>query len=243
MSSLADWAESVFAVVEQDGACVHRVQVVTPVTGDIWHTWTAPFPPPDEWAIRAEGVLRNLAEESSGRTSVTFVALEREGATLHQLPWKIQGKKSGGNLESVQQATASVFASMTQTLERSGELTQTQLVNARQHMETLQGFIGQQQQLINAYRGREAMGDDGQPASPVAALLEQYGPQIGQAISMLVTMAAHHFAQGPTKPAVKRVEASPAQAEPEQEISDPRPAARSKGKARRRPPEQTIKQR
>lgn len=235
--NLADWAESVFAVVEQDGAHATRIQVMTPASGDVWHTWTAPFPKPDEWATRAESVLRTLEQQSSGRTSVIFVALGQDGETLHQLPWRVVGKLQGGNLESVQQATAATFASLTQTLERVNELAQSQLSSARAQLEVNNEFIGQQQQLIMAYR-REALTVEAHE-SPLAAMLETYGPQIGNALSMIMTVAAHHFAEKSNKP-VKRAP------EPEAEVREPidgppiEPKPKGARKARR-PTTDTIK--
>jgi len=49
--SLADWAESVFRTVEQDGAFATRVQLITPATGDIWHTWNHPLPAPSNATV------------------------------------------------------------------------------------------------------------------------------------------------------------------------------------------------
>jgi len=226
--SLADWAESVFRTVEQDGAFATRVQLITPATGDIWHTWNHPLPAPQDWVVRAEQVLRSLEQQCAGRTAVTFVALGVSGETLAQLPWKVVGKMAGGNLESTQQAAAAVFASLSQTLERSNELVQVQLRSAREHMETQSSFISQQQTLIMAYRGRDLSGEEN--ASPLANLIEQFGPQIGSAFSTLVAVAGHYLQKAQASNLAK----APAEASND---NGEQPAARTK----RKPSRATIK--
>jgi hypothetical protein len=187
--NLQDWAESVFGtgggVVEQDGATTYRIKLVTPLSGDTWHTWfrgEAGWPEPDQWETSAQSVLRGLEQNHAGRVAVNFVAETKQGEMLSQLPWKLVGKMSSGNLESVNQAASATFASLAGTIERIQELANRQLDNARNQVELNLQTVHQQSELLALYRQKDLLAPAAEGgASPVSALEElavKYMPQI-----------------------------------------------------------------
>lgn len=247
--NLADWASGLFAVVEQDGATTARVKLITPINGDIWHTWFAPFPSPHDWEPLAESVLRSLEQNSSGAVQVSFVAETAAGEVISQLPWRIRGKLQSGGLESAQQAAASVFASLTQTMERTNELANRQLDQAAKSLEKTMEMVNQQMSLINAYRERDMLVSEEQQTSPVMQVLQAYGPQLAALAELgmtLIQTRVQQQARQSLPPQGDKPPSSPPPA-PAQPSPQPPPPTAPKGTPRKVkrnvPPTDTVKRR
>jgi hypothetical protein len=200
--NLANWADTIFGVVEQDGATVARVRLMTAATGDVWHTWHPPFPSPEAWEQSAESILRGLEQHTSGRVQVTFVAETRSGETISQLPWRMNGKLVAGSLEGSAQASAAVLGSVGQTMERLTELVNRQLEQARRTSEIEMETKFQMMELIRAYRHRDIMGETNEVPSLAMQMLQEWSPELKAAAEVALTLVQQRLAQAATKPAV-----------------------------------------
>jgi hypothetical protein len=234
--NLSDWAESVFGVVEQDGATAFRVRLITPTNGDVWATWLQPFPEPSAWQVAAESVLRGLEQQFGGRHQLSFVAETKTGEQTAQLPWRITGKLASGNLESAQQAAASTFASLAATMERIQELANVQLENARKQVEQQSQWSHQLMGVVRAYRETTiAEGNGEASASPIQALFLENLPKIMQGAELMVGAWMQQQAQKTERkqPTVHPQEQARTTVAPSYEA--PRPAARPESRPAARP--------
>jgi hypothetical protein len=177
--NLQEWAERQFKVVEQDGACVAAVKLVTAHDNEVWETWTAPFPPAEEWAVGAETFLRSLENEWPNRgVSVCFIATTAQGEVLSKLPRKVQGKnKQGGGPWNTDQAAVSMaMDNVALTIEKLQRLVNTQLDSARRISESNAVTIYQQTELIKLMRQNAAIAESesGQPDA-LTKLVSEHG--------------------------------------------------------------------
>lgn len=182
--NLDEWARTVFGVMEQDGAMAARVKLITPQSGDTWHTWYAPFPDVVDWSVEAESILRGIANQFAGRQQVVFVAETRGGEVIAQLPHAILGKLTSGNLESSSVSTAQTFAAAAATIERITELANRQLDAARRQFDFHTDQQMQQLELLKLYRYRELEGSP--DVSPMVQMVQEYAPQVGAVLQLLV---------------------------------------------------------
>lgn len=162
MTSLLEWATRQFKVVEQDGAATACVKLITAHDGEVWETWTAPFPDPADWVTGAEGYLRSLEGEWPNRAvSVCFVALTGQGEVLAKYPKKVQGKnkQTGAPWNTDQAAVSMAMDNLALTMEKFQRLLNTQLDSARRIAESNAVTIYQQTELIKLMRQNKAMDD------------------------------------------------------------------------------------
>lgn len=180
MTNLLEWAERQFKVVEQDGAAVSVVKLVTAHDGEVWETWHAPFGEPADWATGAETFLRSLENEWPNRgVSVCFVASTAAGEVLSKLPRKVQGKnkQTGGAPWNTDQAAVSMaMDNVALTVEKLQRLVNTQLDSARRISESNAVTIFQQTELIKLMRQNAAMAESegGQPDA-LTKLVSEHG--------------------------------------------------------------------
>lgn len=179
MTGLLEWAERQFKVVEQDGAAVAVVKLVTAHDGEVWETWQAPWPSPEDWVTGAEAFLRSLENEWPNRgVSVCFVALSSSGEVLSKLPKKVQGKnKSGGGPWNTDQAAVSMaMDNVALTIEKLQRLVNTQLDSARRISESNAVTIFQQTELIKLMRQNQAMAEsEGGEPDALTKLVTEHG--------------------------------------------------------------------
>lgn len=165
--SLSAWARRQFREVEESGACASRIQLLTSHDGTIWETWERPFPDADEWAADVERYLDTLADEWPNRgVNLLFVAFDADGQVRAQLQRTVQGKRVGGKLgaggDSV--AMAQALDNLTNTMERTLRLANSQLDHARKLQEQQQRTIEVQTQFIQLTRERDALSAGGEAA-------------------------------------------------------------------------------
>lgn len=178
MTNLQEWAERQFKVVEQDGATAAVVKLITAHDGEVWETWHAPFPEPEQWATAAEAFLRSLENEWPNRgVSVCFVATTQAGEVLAKLPRKVQGKnKTGGGPWNTDQAAVSMaMDNVALTVEKLQRLVNTQLDSARRISESNAVTIFQQTELIKLMRQNAAVAEETGGADPLTKLVAEHG--------------------------------------------------------------------
>lgn len=180
MSSLAQWAERQFRTVEQDGAAVAVVRLVTAHDGEVWETWHPPFGEPSDWAVGAEGFLRSLENEWPNRAvPVCFVATTSSGEVLSKLPLKVQGKNkmaASGPWNADQAATSMAMDNIALTIEKLQRLVNTQLDAARKNLESSSVTIYQQTELIKLMRQNQAMDEtENGESDPLLKLISEHG--------------------------------------------------------------------
>lgn len=179
MTNLLEWAERQFKVVEQDGACVATIKLITAHDGEVWETWHAPFGDPADWSTAAEAFLRSLENEWPNRgVSVCFVASSAAGEVLSKLPKKVQGKnKAGGGApwNTDQAAVSMAMDNVALTIEKLQRLINTQLDSARKISESNAVTIFQQTELIKLMRQNAAMEEASSEADPLTKLVTEHG--------------------------------------------------------------------
>lgn len=166
MTNLLDWAERNLKTVEQDGASVAVVKLITAHDGEVWETWHAPFPEPADWATGAEGFLRSLENEWPNRAvSVVFVASSAGGEVLSRLPARVQGKNKaqGAPWNTDQAAFSMAMDNAALTMEKLQRLCNAQLDSARKIAESNAVTIYQQTELIKLMRQNAAMDESESP--------------------------------------------------------------------------------
>jgi len=192
MSSLYDWAEAQFSVVETDGASTDRVELVTSHDNEVWHTWRAErgdFKDPTKWVSDADSYLRTLANEFPTREiGLLFTAYTAQGEVLSRFPWHIAGKKkqgAGSLMDPNQVAMSQAFDNVALTMEKFAKLVNTQLEVARRNAETNANTMFQQNQLITLMRQNQAITDD-KPEDPLVNMLsENSGELLGLAKALI----------------------------------------------------------
>lgn len=165
--SLEAWARRQFREVEESGACASRIQLMTSHDGTIWETWEKPFPDPGQWASDVEAYLDTLAGEWPNRgVAVVFVSFDHEGQIRAQLQRTVQGKRIGGKLgaggDSV--ALTQALENLTNTMERTLRLANSQLDHSRKLQEQQAKTIEIQTTYIQLIRERDALTGSGEAA-------------------------------------------------------------------------------
>lgn len=166
MTNLLDWAERNLKTVEQDGASVAVVKLITAHDGEVWETWHAPFPEAADWATGAEGFLRSLENEWPNRAvSVVFVASSAGGEVLSRLPARVQGKNKaqGAPWNTDQAAFSMAMDNAALTMEKLQRLCNSQLDASRKIAESNAVTIFQQSEYIKLLRQNAVMGESESP--------------------------------------------------------------------------------
>lgn len=199
MTNLLDWAERNLKTVEQDGASVAVVKLITAHDGEVWETWHAPFPEAADWATGAEGFLRSLENEWPNRAvSVVFVASSAGGEVLSRLPARVQGKNKaqGAPWNTDQAAFSMAMDNAALTMEKLQRLCNAQLDSARRIAESNAVTIFQQTELIKLMKQNAAM-DEAENPDALGKLVAQHGGDFLE----LGKMALEAYAKKtPTKP-------------------------------------------
>lgn len=207
MTSLQDWAERQFRMVEQDGAAVATVRLVTAHDGEVWETWTAPFGKPEDWAVEAEAFLRSLENEWPNRAvSVLFLASTASGEALSKLPRKVQGKNKnqGAPWNTDQAALSMAMDNIAVTMEKLQRLFNTQLDMARRTSESNAVTIYQQNELIKLMMQNQAAAEQGNGAGDaLTKMISEHGSDFLELAKMMlnaygkkVAGSASHGANG-----------------------------------------------
>ena len=179
---LRQWAESALRDVEESGACVRRIELVSSVDGQVWHTWIYPSPEwkdVDAWCSDAERRVRALADGWPARqVQITFVGKTADGDVLSQHPCMVRGTKSVGALDPTQALHAAAMDSTATMIEKLQRLSMTQLDAATRQTELQNETIFQQTLLIKIMRERDLMTTGTQQASAVEEMLAANLPDI-----------------------------------------------------------------
>jgi hypothetical protein len=189
--NITQWAERVLQTIEQDGAMVERVQLVTTHDGEVYQSWHRPFPTADAFALDVDSMLRSLEQEFPARVvPMQLLAESRDlngrREVLSRLPLRVTGRAKQGHLDSAQAATAVAFDSLAATIEKLQRLTNTQLDAARLHIEQLNASLGQHAELVKVYRER-ALETTTEP-NPMHQFIAENGQQ---ALQLLTQVAMH----------------------------------------------------
>lgn len=180
MTGLLEWAERQFKVVEQDGAAVAVIKLITAHDGEVWETWYAPFGDPADWATGADAFVRSLENEWPNRgVSICFVATTAGGEVLSKLPRKVQGKnkQAGAAPWNTDQAAVSMaMDNVAVTIEKLQRLINTQLDSARRISESNSVTIFQQTELIKLMRQNAAAAEsESQEPDALSKLVNEHG--------------------------------------------------------------------
>jgi hypothetical protein len=179
LTNLVQWAERQFRVVEQDGAHATQIKLITAHDNEVWETWLAPWPSPEEWAAGAEAYLQSLENEWPSRAvSVVFTALAANGDVLAKLPRKVTGKNktAGGAPWNTEQAAFSMMMdNVALTMEKFQRLMNTQLDTARRNAESNAVTMFQQTELIKLMRQNAAMTEGQTEPDPLSKLVAEHG--------------------------------------------------------------------
>lgn len=188
---LQQWAERVLRTVEQDGANVAVVKLVTTHDGAVWNTWHPPWGEPSDWTAETTSYLRSLEQQWPSRVvPIVFVAETATGETLSQLPMTVTGKAKAGTLDAGAAAASVAFDNLANTIEKMQRLVNTQLDAARRTAEVNANVIEQQTHLIRLYREREMMSPGGSGESTgLDKLVEDNAPAIVNMLGELVSRA------------------------------------------------------
>jgi hypothetical protein len=157
--------------VEQDGAMVSRINVVTTHDGQIYNSWFPPWPSPHDWNVEVDAFLRTLEQQWPTRAvGITFIALSKQGETIAQLPHSIQGQKKNGALSTGDAALGVGLDAIAVTIEKLQRLTNSQLDSSRRTLESQSETIHQLGEIVKLYRQREIL--EGQGESKMAGFAE-----------------------------------------------------------------------
>jgi len=181
VSSIHQWAERVLNTVEQDGASVHRVRLLTPDDGQVWESWFAPFGPAPEFAVQVDTHVRSLENEWPTRqVRVVLVAESAQGEVLSQLPFRVTGKLRGASIDSMATAQNVVADNLVNTVEKLARLSNTQIDSARRQLELTLETVIQQTELLKVYRDKAAREPENRPSvlQEAATMLEPYAPRV-----------------------------------------------------------------
>lgn len=192
--SLLQWAERQFKVVEQNGAHVSIIKLVTPHDGEVWETWQAPFGEPDAWVTHVEGLLRSLEGQWPNRAvPVVFVATTAQGEPLAKLPLSVTGKnKSNASPWSAEQAALSMMIdNFAVSLEKVCRLCNTQLDGARKMNESATVTIFQQTEYIKLLLQRELASKAETDTDPLSKLIADRGGDFVDLAKMFATTYAN----------------------------------------------------
>lgn len=179
MTDFLEWAERQFRVVEQDGAHVAAIKLVTPHDNEVWETWHAPFGDPSAWVTGAEAFLRSLESQWPNRAvPVVFIAVSQTGEVLSRLPRNVQGKnKAGGAPWNTDLAAISMaMDNIAVTIEKLHRLTNTQLDSARRLLEGATETVHQQGEYIRLLRHNAIMTEGENAPDPLVKLVSEHGP-------------------------------------------------------------------
>ena len=194
MTSLLDWAERQFRQVEQDGAVVATIKLITGHDGEVWETWTAPFGEPTDWITGVEGYLRSLENEWPNRAvNVLFVALSAQGEVLSRFPKQVTGRNkatAGGPWNSDQAAASMAMDNVALTMEKLQRLVNTQLDASRRIAESNAVTIFQQNELIKLLKHNAAVAESEVEQDVLTKMLSEHGSDFLELAKLALSAAS-----------------------------------------------------
>lgn len=195
---LHTWAKRQIRDVEPDGQTTARIKLTTN-DGSVWNTWDAPFGDPDTWCEEADSVLAELAGEwpSNKRFQVLFLAEDKSGTVLSQIPKTIVGKNKGAPepfSSENPKAHAEAMASIAQTTERLLSTANAQIALQHKTIELLGSRLHDAYDFVAALKESEAMNQDN-AGDRLVHLLENFAGQVPDLIRQVQAIREQKIAE------------------------------------------------